>query len=345
MYASLCAASREVPPTLTCFRAVGCVLWPALAAPPSRRSLELLNNFFLLVFTVEAVLKLIATPKQYWRSWWNIFDLFIVVGSLVSLLLEAFTSVHLGAGITVLRTFRVGRMLRLVKRARSLNRLFETLLHTLPALGNIGSILFLLFFIYAVIGVQMFATVKLHGNLNDHANFQTFFMALLTLTRACTGESWNAVMNDIVHDAPGCDPVRCRLCSCCRCPVDAAAPLPRASSFYTLVSDSPTPWIKWKMTDSYVPMWLHVVAAPKRASVERVEEHVWLLVSEGLHSPQWMRVVDGVPILHVLHHHHFLRLPQPVRGRHYRGLQLLRVCIRCEWLGVPCRVCVCRCDC
>lgn len=108
----------------------------------------------------------------------------------------------------MVRTFRVGRIFRLIRRAKSLHRLFQTMLSTLPSLGNIGSILLLLFFIYAAMGVQLFAAVELGDNLNSHANFQSFGLALLTLIRCCTGEAWNFIMFDLVRHAKGCDPVR-----------------------------------------------------------------------------------------------------------------------------------------
>ena len=54
----------------------------------------------------------------------------------------------------------------------------------------------LFLFLYSVLGVEWFATVKLQENLTVHANFQTFGTALLTLFRMATGESWFAIMFD-----------------------------------------------------------------------------------------------------------------------------------------------------
>ena len=65
-----------------------------------------------------------------------------------------------GSIATIIRTFRIGRVLRLVRGLESMAQLFNTLLLTLPSLGNVGALLFLQFFIYAVMGVQLFATVS-----------------------------------------------------------------------------------------------------------------------------------------------------------------------------------------
>lgn len=54
------------------------------------------------------VLKLIALgPRGYVNSRWNIFDGFIVVISIVDLILERVVKVGSGAGLSVLRTFRL----------------------------------------------------------------------------------------------------------------------------------------------------------------------------------------------------------------------------------------------
>ena len=81
--------------------------------------LEILNYVFSAIFTIEAIIKLIALKKVYFNDSWNIFDFTIVVLTLVILILK-FTKVPIefGAGPTVLRALRIGRILRLIKRAK-----------------------------------------------------------------------------------------------------------------------------------------------------------------------------------------------------------------------------------
>jgi len=98
----------------------------------------------------------------------------------------------------------MGRLIRIVQSAKSLRALFNTLVVTLPSLVNVGSLLFLLYFIYAVLGVQSYAHVK-HGEfLNQHANFRSFGTAVLTLVRSSTGENWNLIMYELVNTEGGC---------------------------------------------------------------------------------------------------------------------------------------------
>ena len=77
--------------------------------------------------------------------------------------------------------------------------IFDTFIITIPSLANIGAILLLLIYIYAILGVNMFATVQLQDELSRHANFQSFGTAFLVLMRASTGEAWNSIMHDTVR--------------------------------------------------------------------------------------------------------------------------------------------------
>ena len=160
--------------------------------------LDIWNYVFSGIFTIEAIIRIVGLgPKKYFTEKWNIFDFIIIIGSYISLIIEQTTSYSLGVQTTILRAFRISRMLRLVKRAKSLNIIFETFLITIPALANIGGLLLLLLYLYSIIGVSLFAEVKLQSNLNSHANFQTFYKSFLTLFRASTGEGWNDLMHDI----------------------------------------------------------------------------------------------------------------------------------------------------
>jgi Ion transport protein len=70
---------------------------------------------------------------------------------------------------------------------------------TIPALTNIGGLLVLFLYIYSVLGVFVFAEVKLQSYLDIHANFQSFGLAFLTLLRCSTGEAWDSIMMDMVR--------------------------------------------------------------------------------------------------------------------------------------------------
>jgi hypothetical protein len=80
---------------------------------------------------------------------------------------------------------RPRRVLRAVRKAVKLRRLINTLAIAIPSVANVGSLLLLMQFMYAIVGVQLFALVQHGSYLNDLANFETFWTALLTLVRSC----------------------------------------------------------------------------------------------------------------------------------------------------------------
>jgi hypothetical protein len=168
------------------------------------QALEYANYVFNTIFTIEFIIRISGLGcKRYFIDGWNKFDFAILIGSYIGYFIEAFTSLSVGVQTTILRAFRISRMLRLVKRAKSLNIIFETFLITIPALANIGGLLLLLLYLYSIIGVSLFAPVKLQVHYNRHANFTTFSRSFLTLFRASTGEGWNDIMHDITRqDGP-----------------------------------------------------------------------------------------------------------------------------------------------
>lgn len=160
-------------------------------------TLDILNLIFTYIFIAEVLLKWTALGiKQYFKDKWNLFDFFIVFCSVIVLILDGIAGEKLLFDPTIARVLRVIRVFRVIKRAESLKQLLTTLVFSLPALWNVGILLFLLFFIYAVAGMSLFGNV-MHGEfLNNHANFETFGFSLSILYRMSTGESWNGIYHD-----------------------------------------------------------------------------------------------------------------------------------------------------
>lgn len=75
----------------------------------------------------------------------------------------------------------------------------------LPAFWNVGALLLLAFFMYAYIGVLLFGTVKRQIAINEHANFEHFGTAALTLFRVATLDEWPYLMDDLGVQPPDCD--------------------------------------------------------------------------------------------------------------------------------------------
>ena len=177
------------------------------------------NLVFTSIYVSEMLLKLIAYGRYYFYYGWNIFDAVLVVASLADVSLDVWTrslALSVGGGsltlsqaafnpavLRVLKTVRMGRLLRLVRHMSQLRTLIITFVSALPAFINIVLLLFILLFVYAVLGVSLFADARIDGEfITKHANFRRLPMGLLTLFSAVTGENWNGLMHECA-EVPG----------------------------------------------------------------------------------------------------------------------------------------------
>lgn len=89
------------------------------------------------------------------------------------------------------------RIFRLVKSSQNMRIILDTIAHIMPQVTNIMSLVFLLLFIYSVLGLNLFSTVMYQKYYNSRANFRSFGDAILLLLRCLTGEDWNLIMKEL----------------------------------------------------------------------------------------------------------------------------------------------------
>ncbi|XP_078500327.1 voltage-dependent L-type calcium channel subunit alpha-1S isoform X1 [Lissotriton helveticus] len=180
---------------------------------------DILNVVFTVLFTVEMVLKLTAfKAKGYFGDPWNVFDFLIVVGSIIDVILSEIDTILEPTGglyclsggcpaavnpeesarisITFFRLFRVMRLVKLLSRGEGVRTLLWTFIKSFQALPYVALLIVMLFFIYAVIGMQVFGKIAMVDGtqINRNNNFQTFPQAVLLLFRCATGEGWQEIL-------------------------------------------------------------------------------------------------------------------------------------------------------
>ncbi|XP_074861933.1 voltage-dependent L-type calcium channel subunit alpha-1C isoform X7 [Carettochelys insculpta] len=184
-------------------------------------AMNILNMLFTGLFTVEMVLKLIAfKPKGYFSDPWNVFDFLIVIGSIIDVILSETNPAENShcpsstngeensrISITFFRLFRVMRLVKLLSRGEGIRTLLWTFIKSFQALPYVALLIVMLFFIYAVIGMQVFGKIALNDTteINRNNNFQTFPQAVLLLFRCATGEAWQDIMLACLPNQT-CDP-------------------------------------------------------------------------------------------------------------------------------------------
>ena len=147
--------------------------------------LSFLDQAILIIFTLEASIKILAegkNPSNYFKNPWNVFDFTIVAACL----LEPFMDLG-GAFLPVLRLARILRVLRLVTAIPKLQLLVTCLLKSLPSMFYVSILLFLLFYIYGTMAVFLFGE-------NDPIHFRNLQTSILSLFRVVTLEDWTDVM-------------------------------------------------------------------------------------------------------------------------------------------------------
>lgn len=155
--------------------------------------MEVSNVIFMTIFALEMVLKLAGLgQEQYFASGWNRFDCALVVTNFMVVVLKA----EFGVDLTILRMVRVFRMFRLVRTSPRLRTIFQTLHLSAPSMANVGALLSLVFFMFAVCGMSLFGEVEFGLYVHHQSNFRNFPNAMMILLRMSTGGNWNGIMHE-----------------------------------------------------------------------------------------------------------------------------------------------------
>ncbi|KAB0378053.1 hypothetical protein FD755_009631 [Muntiacus reevesi] len=178
-------------------------------SPEKVNILAKINLLFVGIFTGECIFKMVALRHYYFTNSWNIFDFVVVILSIVGTVLSDIIQKYFFSPtlFRVIRLARIGRILRLIRGAKGIRTLLFALMMSLPALFNIGLLLFLVMFIYSIFGMANFAYVKWEAGIDDMFNFQTFANSMLCLFQITTSAGWDGLLSPILNTGPPyCDP-------------------------------------------------------------------------------------------------------------------------------------------
>lgn len=159
---------------------VGFKTYPALYKE-YKQIIYSIDFVILTIFTVEIVLKLISyypRPLLYFKSGWNVFDFLVTA---------IFYIPGLGQYTSILRILRVLRVMRLITAIPRLQMLVGALFASIPSMFYIGILLFLQFYLFAIIGNVLFG-------ITDPEHFGNLHLALGTLFQIVTLEGWVEIM-------------------------------------------------------------------------------------------------------------------------------------------------------
>lgn len=136
--------------------------------------IELLSLICLWVFIVEIILRISINRFSFFKEGWNVFDLFIV---LISLMPDN----GVFSVFRILRTVRVLRLLSIIPKMRLIS---QALLSSLSPMFGVGILLLILFYIYAIISTHLYGE-------RFPEWFGTIGESFYTLFQIMTFESWS----------------------------------------------------------------------------------------------------------------------------------------------------------
>ncbi|KAI5726489.1 hypothetical protein M8J76_003596 [Diaphorina citri] len=168
--------------------------------------LHYMNMAFTGSFLLECILKMIAFGiKNFFKDPWNTFDFITVIGSIVDALVQEYQNF---INVGFLRLFRAARLIKLLRQGYTIRILLWTFVQSFKALPYVCLLIGMLFFIYAIIGMQVFGNIALDPEtaITRHNNFRSFVQGLMLLFRCATGEAWPNIMLGCVKGRK-CDPL------------------------------------------------------------------------------------------------------------------------------------------
>eukprot|EP00756_Hemistasia_phaeocysticola_P027627 Hpha_TRINITY_DN16127_c2_g3::TRINITY_DN16127_c2_g3_i1::g.5243::m.5243 len=158
---------------------------------------DIADLVFVILFGLEAWIKISAWGGRYFKSNSNIFDFFLVITSIAGRVVST-------SDLSALRILRVLRVVRLT-RFRGVKDLFETLMYSFPSLLNIGLLLLCIWFCFAVMGVELFGTVRKTEGLDKWLNFDSVGNGVMLMYTLSSTELWTTVMEAVTTNTEGCE--------------------------------------------------------------------------------------------------------------------------------------------
>ncbi|KAJ3087752.1 Cation channel sperm-associated protein 1 [Quaeritorhiza haematococci] len=165
---------------------------------------SVIDSIFLGLYVLESTLKLYAWQLSFFKSGWNVFDLLIVIVSILTWILPVLLAASLSVNVNIFRLLRLFRAVRAIRSLRvlrtisflkSLQIIVGTMLKSIPAMGNIIALSGLILYIFAVIATSNF-------RLSDPRRFGNLGASFFNLYALLTLDNWSDIYNDNKDTTP-----------------------------------------------------------------------------------------------------------------------------------------------
>jgi voltage-gated sodium channel len=146
---------------------------------------HVIDIFFIVFFSIEIILKILAYRLSFFKKSWNIFDLFIVIVTALPFL----------GNVSALRALRILRAFRLISSVPSFRRVIEGIIRSYPDFGAVLGVLLVVLFVFGVMGSKLFAE-------HDTKNFGDLWISMFTLFQVMTLDAWSDIARPLMDKTP-----------------------------------------------------------------------------------------------------------------------------------------------
>ena len=165
------------------------------------------NLFFILIFNIEMILKILINGFLFFRKYWNIYDLVIVIICDIIMVIKIFSYnniINLDVLTTfpiIFRFFRIFSSFRIISISEILKKIIDSIYNILLNIAYFLMIILLVIIIYGIIGMNIFGTVSYKEKIISSNNFRSIIPSILVLFKVTTGEDWYQIMDELsYHD-------------------------------------------------------------------------------------------------------------------------------------------------
>ena len=165
------------------------------------------NYLFIVVFTIENLMKLLLDYKHYFKSKKILYEACILIMIWIDIIVQQTSQVnenHVKNYYIIYKAIVKGmqatRIYRIFKRIQSVKQIYDTLFHVLPTLLNMLLLIILILYMYAIVGMDIFSYLKPQSVLDGiDMHFRSFPISFFTLIRVASSESWFLIFSDAVR--------------------------------------------------------------------------------------------------------------------------------------------------
>lgn len=132
-----------------------CITWYAQNKATSE-VLRSINYVFIAIGCTTVTMGLYAFRRHFFRVGWRNLDLIVASLSVLLLILQYYKLGNFAVQSTIIRSFRLARLFRALRSTKTLQIILSTLEEGLTSMSSLGSLLLLIMFMFAIIGMRLF---------------------------------------------------------------------------------------------------------------------------------------------------------------------------------------------